>query len=116
MLGWWYGQGWLSTVQATRRRLDDLGRVFAVSVLLRTLFSPWKQIYTPSTFRTFLRDAVDNFVSRCIGAVVRGAILFWVLVLAIFIVLFGIISFLAWPFIPLLVVILPILTIGDVAP
>lgn len=114
MLGWWYSQGWLWTIQATERRLQTIGRIFAVSILIRTLFAPWKQIYTQSTFQTFFRDMVDNTVSRAIGAVVRGTILFWTLILSIFIVIFGIISFLIWPLIPLAIIILPILTIGGV--
>ena len=114
MLGWWYSQGWLWTLRATQKRLQTVGRVFAVSILIRTLFAPWKQIQTVSTFQTFFRDLVDNTVSRGIGAVVRGAILFWTLVLSILIIIFGIISFIVWPIIPLFVIILPILTISGV--
>lgn len=116
MLGWWYSRGWFWVLEKTLERLRTINRVFAVKVLLRTWFSPWKQIYRQSTFRNFLSIAVDNAVSRGIGAVVRGTILLWVCMLSVGIVLIGLISFVVWPFLPLLVVILPILTISGVAP
>lgn len=115
MLGWWYSRGWLWTLQTTEQRLQTISRVFAVKILLRTWFSPWKQIYTgKSTFQTFIRDAVDNAVSRCIGAVVRGTILLWAGILSLFVLIFGVLLFLAWPFIPFLTIILPILTLTGV--
>lgn len=115
MLGWWYGRGWLWIINITLSRLRAIGQVFAVKVLLRTWFAPWKQIYKKSTFRTFLRDAVDNAISRSIGMVVRGTILFWAFVLSLLVILIGIISLLIWPVLPLLVFILPIVTITEVS-
>jgi hypothetical protein len=114
MLGWWYGQGWQWVLRGTLKRLQTISHVYAVRVLLRTWFSPWKQIYTQSTFQTFFRDAVDNAVSRAIGAVVRGAILLWAAMLSLFTILLGILSLIAWPFIPLLIVILPVLALSGV--
>lgn len=111
MLGWWYSQGWLWVAHGIQQRLQDVSRTFAVRILLKTWFSPWKQIYSESTFATFFRDAADNAVSRCIGAVIRGAILFWALLLAIVIGLIGVVCLVVWPLIPLLIVILPILTV-----
>ncbi len=117
MLGWWYGRGWLWIIDRTRERLKTVAHVFAVSILIRTLFSPWKQIYTgKSTFQTFLRDAVDNAVSRFIGAIVRGSILFGALLLSLLIVLVGLISLIIWPILPFLIIILPILTLSGVTP
>lgn len=112
MLGWWYSRGWSWILQRTAERLQTIGRIFAVKVLIQTLFSPWKQIHTEATFRNFLRIALDNAISRIVGSVVRGAILFWSLILATGVIVFGIISFIVWPFLPLLIIILPILTIS----
>lgn len=116
MLGWWYSRGWLWIVNVTQQRLQTIGRIFAVSVLLRTWFSPWKQIYRQATFRNFLSIAVDNAVSRSIGSVVRGAILLWALILSLGVVIIGVASFIIWPLLPLLTIILPILTIAGVKP
>lgn len=113
MLGWWYSRGWFWIMRTTSDRLKLIGQVFAVKILIRTWFSPWKQIHTPEvTFRNFFRNAVDNGVSRCVGAVVRGTILFWSLILAIFVLVLGILSLAIWPFLPLMVIILPVLTIS----
>lgn len=109
MLTWWYSHGWFANVVTIEKRLQTIGRVFAIKVLLRTWFSPWKQVYTRSTFATFFRDLVDNTVSRVIGAFVRTAILFAALIISIGVIALGIISFIIWPFIPLFIVIFPIL-------
>jgi hypothetical protein len=113
MLGWWYSRGWLWILQSTQSRLQTIGKTFAVKMLIQTWFSPWKQIYAPKpTFATFIRDAVDNAVSRSVGFVVRGAILLCALLLSIFALAFGIFSLLVWPFLPLLMFILPVIAIS----
>lgn len=114
MLGWWYSRGWLWILNATSHRLRVIGRTFAVKVLLRTWFSPWKQIYRQSTFRNFFSIALDNAVSRTVGTVVRTSILFCALWLGIGSVIFGLVSLVIWPFLPLLIIILPILSLSAV--
>ncbi len=109
MLGWWYTSGWLWVFNQTQKRLRTISQTFAVAVLIRTWFSPWKRIYRESTFATFFRDAVDNMVSRVIGSFVRGSVLLFALVLSIFVLIAGIISLIVWPFIPLLTIILPVI-------
>lgn len=109
MLSWWYTSGWLWVLTQTQNQLRAISQTFAVSVLLKTWFAPWKRIYRESTFATFFRDAVDNMISRIIGSIVRGTMLFFALVLSIFVITVGLISLIAWPFIPLLTFILPIL-------
>jgi hypothetical protein len=112
MFGWWYSQGWLWTLRQTRRRLQLISQIFAVAVLIKTLFSPWKQIYSPTTFQNFIQHTIDNAVSRTIGTIVRGTILFWAGVLALLTICFGILSFIVWPFLPLMFVILLLLTLS----
>jgi len=112
MLGWWYGQGWLWVINSTGNNLRQLNRIFAVGVLLKTWFSPWKQIYSPSTFRTFFQSMIDNAISRVVGSVVRGAILFFAMLLALFFVLFGLLAAIVWPLLPIAVVLLPILSLA----
>jgi hypothetical protein len=116
MLSWWYGRGWLWIINVTNKRLQTIGRIFAVSVLIQTWFSPWKQIYREATFRNYLSIALDNAVSRSIGAVVRGTILLWALILSLGVIIIGIGSFIIWPFLPLMIIILPILAITGVTP
>jgi hypothetical protein len=111
MLGWWYGRGWLWVIHSIGTNLQRLGRIFAVNVLLKTWFSPWKQIYSPSTFRTFFISLIDNAVSRVIGSFVRGTMLFCAGILAVLVVLFGLMAALLWPLLPLAVIVLPILAL-----
>lgn len=115
MLGWWYSRGWLWILDIAKQRLQTIGRIFAVKVLLLTWFSPWKQIYRQSTFRNFLSIAVDNAVSRAIGSVVRGTILLWALILSLAVITLGVICFLAWPLLPLLTFLLPLITIMELS-
>lgn len=51
-----------------------------------------------------IRDALDNFVSRCVGFVVRFTVLLTALVGMLISFIFGIAAMLLWPVLPLLVV------------
>lgn len=110
MFSWWYTQGWLQNLHMIEKRLQSISHVFAVKVLLKTWFSPWKQIQTQSSFATFFRDIIDNTVSRVIGGLIRTFILFAALILSICVITLGGVMLITWPFIPLLVVILPIMS------
>jgi hypothetical protein len=115
MLGWWYSQGWLWVIQQIGKHLSAISHIFAVRVLLRTWLSPWKQIYSPTTFRNFFQSMIDNAVSRFIGTLVRTTMLFCAFVLAAVVVALGAAFLVIWPFIPLGIIILPILTLKGVA-
>lgn len=109
MLGWWYSRGWAWVLHDTREHLSLINSLFAVQVLLKTWFAPWKQITTQQTFRNFFQAALDNLVSRLVGAVVRTAMLFAALFLTIAIICFGAIRLALWAFIPVGVVVLPLI-------
>ncbi|HEX5455910.1 MAG TPA: hypothetical protein VFW77_00940 [Candidatus Saccharimonadales bacterium] len=108
MLGWWYGQGWgwlLRNMTASLKRIEEN---FSVPILLKTWFSPWKQIQTPSSLHHFFQSLIDNSISRLIGAIVRTFVLLTAFILT-FVVLFGGLAMLIlWPFFPLLIFILPV--------
>lgn len=112
MLGWWYGRGWLWVLRSIGTNLSRISQIFAVKVLLKTWFAPWKQIYTPSNFRNFFQIAIDNSISRLIGGIVRTAMLLCALVLAILAVVFGVILAILWPLLPVSIVLLPVLALG----
>ena len=109
MLGWWYGQGWAWAVRQIGVEIQKVGKIFAVSILLKTLFAPWKQITTVSTFQNFFQSLADNTVSRAIGFIIRFWILMAALVWTAVITVFGIVVAIIWPLLPLMVIILPIL-------
>ena len=114
LLGWWYGRGWLWSLQQINTRLQRIGRVFAVRMLLKTLFSPWKQITSPSSFHNFFQAAADNAVSRIIGFIVRSTMLFIALLWSIITIVSGVVFVLIWPLIPLSVILLPALALSGV--
>ncbi len=73
-LRWWYGEGWLGQLSAQQLYLRKIGDFFSVSLLLRNLFQPFRQISAGSVrgglgvqFRAWL----DRLISRMIGAIVR---------------------------------------------
>jgi hypothetical protein len=106
MLRWWYGAGWL---QATHRITSwPLGveRHFSVAILAQTLFSPWRRIVSMGgrSLDAKIKDALDNFVSRCVGFVVRFTVLLTALLGMLISFIFGVAAMLAWPLIPLLIV------------
>ncbi|HEX5797166.1 MAG TPA: hypothetical protein VFX86_02125 [Candidatus Saccharimonadales bacterium] len=112
MLGWWYSQGWVWVLKVIADNLKAVEENFSVPILLRTWFSPWKQIQTPPSFHQFFQAAIDNFVSRFIGAVIRTFVLLTALVLAFCILFLGLVGILLWPLIPFLVPALPIIAVA----
>lgn len=109
LFSWWYGRGWLWTIRSSRSRLRAINEIFSVSILIRTLFSPWKQIESKKTFQNFIQSTVDNFISRLIGAVLRFFMLLTALILTLLVLVFGLLAVIIWPLIPLFIVVLPIL-------
>lgn len=77
MLRWWYGTGWIQAAHRISLWTKGVERAFSVSILVRTLFSPWHRIVTDGgkTIDDKMRAAIDNFVSRFVGAAVRGGVL-----------------------------------------
>lgn len=108
MLGWWYSKGWAWVASQIGVEIAKVGKIFAVSILLKTLFSPWKQITSTPTFQTYFQTLADNTVSRMVGFVIRFTMLLVALVWSIFIILFGILFVILWPAIPFAILILPI--------
>ncbi len=111
LLSWWYGPGWLWILKGAIRQTHNINAAFSVSILLRTLFAPWKQIQSVASFQNFLQTAVDNLISRLIGATVRSGMLLVAAMATLLTMAGGVLVFLAWPLIPLLVIALPIAAI-----
>jgi len=78
LLRWWYGDGWRKRAQLAGHRLDGTIDYFSIGLLLKTLFSPFRQISAgrvDGPIGVQLRAMVDKIFSRIIGAVVRLLIL-----------------------------------------
>ena len=94
--------------------LERLARVndrYSITLLLSTLFSPFRQISAGSVrgpLGVQLRAWADRLLSRFIGAGIRSVLILIGVVAACFEVIFGFLRFALWPLLPLL----PLIGIG----
>lgn len=104
---WWYGAGWAGTVTESRRYLGGISQNFSVGILLRTLFSPWKQLNGAGGANQSLgdrfRQSIDRLVSRFVGFMVRLFTLMAALVSLIVTLFVRLVWVMAWPLLPLMV-------------
>ena len=81
---------------------------FSVTLLLKTLFSHWKR-YSWKRGRGFnigeyFSVLLSNLMSRFIGAIVRSVLILIGLIFEAFIIFFGIVIFLGWFILPILLI------------
>ena len=114
---WWYGAGWKQQFVDYRTRVERISELFSIDILLKTMFSPWKQIVTHAradqSFKAKQAAFVDNIVSRVVGFFVRLFTLITGVVAILAVVIFGFILVLLWPIIPILPAILIIVSLGS---
>lgn len=102
---WWYGAGWRRRAFFVRDRLIRVMDAFSIDLLLKTLFSPFRQISADSSegpIGVRLRAWADRMVSRVVGAVVRLLTITAGLIILFGCVVWGVATLLVWPLIPLL--------------
>lgn len=105
ILSWWYGPGWRERVVAMRESLASTMDYFSIGLLLKTLFSPFRQISAGQVrgpLAVQMRAFFDRLISRLIGAMVRTTIIIVGLVAIFFSMVIGVIGLVLWAFIPLL--------------
>ena len=105
---WWYGPGWFRAWNSLGGRLKRTYYGFSVPQLSRTLFSPWRRIVSlgGGSIGDRLRAMVDNFVSRCVGLIVRLLTLAVAGVIIIWWILVAVAQLILWPLAPIVAVIL----------
>jgi hypothetical protein len=106
MLRWWYITGWAQAAHRIVSWTSAVEHMFSLSLLLRTLFAPWKRI-TSAAGRGLdakMRAGLDNLLSRCIGFVIRLFVITAALVGMFFAFVSGVVMAVIWPFLPLLFV------------
>jgi hypothetical protein len=112
ILQWWYGRGWIMRVSRLREKLMGTLDYFSIDLLLRTFFSPFRQISAGQVrgpLGVQMRALLDRIISRVIGAMIRLvmivvgvlAIILYTLIGGLMIVLWGVI-----PVLPVLGIIL----------
>lgn len=118
MFRWWYSDGWRWAWQrSVNQRLADYNRAFSLSQLVKTWFSPFKQTLNrgkKGSIDTLVQAAIDNFVSRIVGAIARTFIIFAGLIAITFAFISGVIIFLLWPFLPIMPLLAVMLALSGV--
>ncbi len=105
LLFWWYSGGYRFFLEKLLEKLKNTADFFSISSLLRTLFSPFRQISAEGTsslaldvrFRAFL----DRLFSRFFGAFVRIFIIFFGLIALALQSFLSLVLILLYPFLPL---------------
>lgn len=118
-LSWWYGAGWLQRVRAVGQRLETTFDYFSIDLLVRTLFSPFRQISAGKVrgpIGVQIRAFFDRLISRIIGSIVRSFMIIigsmWLFATAII----GVLAVLIWALVPLFPVFGLILTMNGWVP
>lgn len=80
ILSWWYSGGWKKRLDVTVARMTRLTDYFSITILLGTLFAPFRQISSGGVGGSLaeqMRGLFDQLLSRVIGLFVRlGMIIF----------------------------------------
>ncbi|MBQ6510362.1 hypothetical protein IJI94_00085 [Candidatus Saccharibacteria bacterium] len=104
MLQWWYTRGWKIFITKLIDKLRGAADFFSISLLIRTLFAPFKQIDAGGggdSLGDRLHAFGDRLISRLVGAVMRIGILIFGLILLILESVVGLALIIIWPFLPL---------------
>jgi hypothetical protein len=114
MLSWWYGAGWRQRMMLLREHIAGIVDYFSIDLLLRTLFSPFRQIGTGSVTGPLgvqIRAFFDRLTSRVIGMMVRSTmIIVGTIGIAVYACI-GAVFVVLWACVPLLPIIGLILTL-----
>lgn len=105
-LKWWYGIGWKQEFAKIQKRAVIIAQELSLTILLKTLFQPWKQLvsYVPkdTSLDDKLRVIFDNLFARCFGFVIRSAVILAGILLTVISVILSIALVILWPIIPFL--------------
>jgi len=101
---WWYGAGWRFVASRAKYKISRMGEFFSISLLLKTLFSPYRQISAgavngPLNLR--MRAFFDRQFSRFIGFFVRMIMIIAGTVAIIVLGMATIVWLVVWPLLPL---------------
>jgi hypothetical protein len=119
LLSWWYGAGWRGRLIRMRDKLAGLADYFSIGLLLRTLFSPFRQISAGKvggSLNNQMRAFFDRQISRGIGAIVRSFMIIAGLTVMFLYVVVDILLLVLWGVTPLLPIIGIVLMVGGYIP
>tara|TARA_B100001245_G_scaffold28480_1_gene18429 strand:- start:842 stop:1225 length:384 start_codon:yes stop_codon:yes gene_type:complete len=100
---WWYGDGIRERLRIISGRLESLIDYFSFGLLIKTLFSPYRQISAGSvqgSLEVKFRAMIDKLFSRVIGAFIRLIILTVGAVVLGFMVTYSVLGLVVWGLVP----------------
>lgn len=104
LVSWWYGSGWIDQLALVKQRFARAADRYSLGLLVRTLFSPFKQLDAYSggvgSLDVRLRAWLDRLISRFIGALIRSFMLIVGLVILLFEFVLAVLRMVLWPFVP----------------
>lgn len=105
LLSWWYGAGWRDQTKLVSDRLLGATDRYSIFLLLRSLFSPFRQIsagsVTSGPLDARFRAWMDKLISRCIGAMIRSVLIITGIIMLILEIVVGVLRLIMWPLLPL---------------
>jgi hypothetical protein len=119
MLSWWYGAGWRQRASRLSERLMATIDYFSIDLLLKTFFSPFRQISAGRVrgpLNVQMHAFFDRLISRFIGALIRFTMIIAGSLTIIFHGIIGLVLLVLWFFVPLLPVIGIVLFISGWVP
>lgn len=102
-LSWWYGAGWRERLSMIGARLLRIFDFFSLDLLIKTWFSPFRQIGTGQAARGIgeqFRAFLDQLVSRVIGGIVRTIMLVVGVIVLLLSALIGAVEAVLWAMVP----------------
>ena len=108
LLSWWYTSGLKVASLRVFNRLANLFDYFSIDILLKTLFSPFRQISAGKVrgpLGVQLRAFADRLISRIIGGIVRSIVMIFGLMAIIVAVILGAMYLVIWLLVPALPVV-----------
>ncbi len=120
LISWWYGAGWRRQASLSGERLASTMDYFSIDLLLKTLFSPFRQIsansHVDGSISAKFQAWLDKLVSRFIGALVRTIIILTGVLVLLATSIYGIFLLAIWPVVPFLPILGLILSIAGWMP
>lgn len=114
ILEWWYTRGFSSELARIRESIMSVYDYFSIDLLLKTLFSPFRQISAGGVrgpLAVQMRAFFDRLFSRVIGAFIRVFMIIFGSVALLFVVLLGAIRVGTWAIMPVMPIIGAVLSL-----
>ena len=103
MLAWWYSAGWKRCLLNVVDNLAGLYDYFSFELLIKTLFSPFRQISAGrvrGSLEVQFRAWLDRLISRLIGAFIRLIVIIVGTLTLVVALVIGLVRIVLWPIVP----------------